>query len=179
MITLFKRLGKGFLWGIVLLYLIVFFIPKSNLYYLGESFLAKEKIYINGETAADRGWQFALHDAGVIYQGIRAATIPEVSLTTLLVYNSLSVAPFAVSDELSGFLPPQVEAIRITHSLLAPHKLSLYAKGDFGEVTGEVNLLNRTIQADMKISSVMQKNYGAMLRQLKKTKEGYRYASSF
>ena len=110
---------------------------------------------------------------------MEAATIEGVSLTTLLFYNSLSVTPFSVKEDLAGFIPPKIESLSFTHHIFMPHKITIEASGDFGTATGYVDLLKRQVHIDIAFSSLVSRNYPALLKMVKHNSEGYYYAQAF
>ena len=122
------------------------------------------KIFINETGVSDHLLTLNLEGATLIYQDVEAATIDEISLTTLLFYNSLSVSPFRVKEELAGFVPPKIETLRMTQTILMPHRISIEASGDFGSAQGYVDLLARKVRLNITFSSLVNRNYQALLK---------------
>lgn len=166
-------------WFFLALYLAVALLPKTELYYLLESKLSPLQIYINGEEVSDRLLWTSIEGGEILYQDIEAVTLQHISLTTLLLYNSLTVSPFSFRDELSAFVPPKVESLSVTHSILSPHLLHIHAKGDFGEATGYVDLFRRIVRIDFAFAPVMSRNHAALLGLVKRDKGGYFYEQAF
>ena len=177
-----KRIGKFFLplvWFLVFLYLLIGFLPKAGLYYLGERKLADMKVYISGETVSDRFLGVSVSGGTVYYEGIKVAPLPEIHLTTLLFYNALTVEGFRFSDDVADFVPPEFGGLRVVHSILAPHKATISAEGDFGTLSGEANLLERKVRLLFSPSATVSKQYPALERYFKKTREGLVYEIRF
>jgi len=177
-----KRIGKFFLflgWIVVFIYLLVGFLPKAGLYYLGEQKLAEKKIFISGEKVSDRFFGFGLSGGQIYYEGIHVAPMPEIDLTTLLFYNTLTVEGFRFSEDVADFVPPEFGGLAVTHSILAPHKVFLSGDGDFGSIAGETDLLERKLHLVFSPSAAVSKQYPALKRYFKKTKEGLVYEIRF
>jgi len=174
-----KKLLRILLWSLVFIYLAIALLPKEALFYKAERLLEPMKVYINEGDTSDRLLNFKLHDATLLYQDVEAATIEEISLTTLLVYNSLSTTPFAVNEALAGFIPPKIEALSVTHHILMPHKVWIDAAGDFGTATGYIDLLERRVYIDIVFSSLVNRSYPALLKMVKQNGEGYYYEQAF
>jgi len=172
-------LGRGLLWVFLFLYLLIGFLPKAGLYYLAEQKLAEKKVYISGEKVSDQFLGLALSEGNLYFEEILVAPLPRIQLTTFLFYNGLTVAPFRFSDDVSDFLPPEFGGLKVTHSILAPHKVFLKSDGDFGALEGEVNLLERNLRILFTPSGTVSKNYPALLRYFKKTGEGLVYEAAF
>lgn len=176
---LLKKMLRLLLWSVIFLYLAIALLPKEALFYQAERWLEPMQVYINETDVSDRLVNFRLEGATLIYQDVEAATIEEISLTTLLVYNSLSVSPFTIREELASFVPPGIESLSLTHHILMPHRIRIDAAGDFGTATGYVDLLQRRIHIDIAFSSLVNRNYPALLRMVRKNSEGYYYEQAF
>lgn len=174
-----KKTLRIFAWTLLFLYLGVALLPKEALFYQAEKMLAPMKIFINETDLSDHLLTFNLEAATFIYQDIEAATIDEISLTALLFYNSLSVSPFQIKEELAGFIPPGIETLRMTHTILMPHRISIEAAGDFGSAQGYVDLLAKKVRVNITFSSLVNRNYRALLKMVKKDSEGYYYEQAF
>lgn len=177
--TRLKKLLWGLAWFLLFVYLLIGFLPKAGLYYLGEQALAENKVYVTGEKVSDTFLGLSLSGGEIYFEGILVAPVPEIRLTTLLFYNGLTVAPFRFSDQVSDFVPPEFGGLRVVHSVLAPHKVRIEGSGDFGSLNGEVNLLERRVEVLFTPSGAVSKNYPSLLRYFKKTRDGLVYATAF
>ncbi len=174
-----KKLLRLLLWALIFLYLAVALLPKEALFYQAERALEPMHIFINEKEVSDRLFSVTLEDATLLYQDVEAATAEGITLTTLLVYNSLSVTPFRINEDLAGFIPPGIEKLRITHHLFMPHRIRIEAAGDFGTAIGYADLLERRLRIDITFSSLVNRDYPALLKMVRKDTEGYYYEYTF
>ena len=65
-----KRLRNLLLYFLTALALIVFFAPKRQLYYLGETALQPYGVVLSGEFVDDRGFSLALENGALYYQDL-------------------------------------------------------------------------------------------------------------
>jgi hypothetical protein len=176
---LFKKILTSLAWVLLFVYLSVMMLPKEALFFKAEELLQPFKIYLNESGSSDRLLAFELQDTTLLYQDIEAAKIDRIRLVTLLFYNRLSVTPFTVKEDLAAFVPPGIEALSLTHHLFMPHRVALYAKGDFGEAEGFVDFYTRRVYLDITFDAVVNRNHRALLQMVKKNEQGYYYEYAF
>ena len=174
-----KKIVKALLWSLLFLYLAVAMLPKEALFYKAETLLQPFKVYVNESGTSDRLLAFDINDATILFQDIEAAKIDTIRLTTLLFYNAVTVSPFRVKEDLAAFVPPVVDSLQLTHHIFMPHRIALYAKGDFGEARGYVDLLARRVHIDIDFAAVVSRNHRALLQMVRKNNEGYYYEYAF
>ena len=154
---------------------ILVFMPKQESYYKLEEALAKHEIKLN-ETNIDEGlFSLNLKDVTVYFKGINVATIEEVSLFTLLFYNSIELQSLIVDDSLKNMLPQEIKSIVAKHSILSPLEVSVDASGSFGSAVGNIDLNEGKVRLDFNES----KNIEMLKSQLKKDEKGWYYETSF
>jgi hypothetical protein len=170
------QMVKKILLFLVLIWLgIVLFMPKESLYFTLEKVLAKEGIEIN-ESKIDEGLFTLTLEHPVLYmQGIPVAKIDHVHFFTLLFYTVAELDGVKVDSSLKNYFPEKVDTLEVTHLLLHPLTLSLSGKGDFGTVSGKIDLATHKVHIDVS----EPKKLGALKRQLKKNKKGWYYETSF
>ncbi|MDR3347680.1 MAG: hypothetical protein LBN32_03605 [Helicobacteraceae bacterium] len=173
-----KRFFAFVVWCVVLLLLLIVFAPKKELYYLGERFLIAQKIAINGESASDYGLVFDLDNAQIVYDRMNVARLENMRLFVSIFYNSLSLSPFMLSQELS-FLPSRVDQLTVYHTIVMPHIIYIEGEGAFGSVKGEINLVSRRLRAVLNIPGEIQSRYGQFLTKMKREEEGFIYELKF
>ncbi len=154
---------------------ILVFMPKQESYYKLEEALAKHEIKLN-ETNIDEGlFSLNLKDVTVYFKGINVATIEEVSLFTLLFYNSIELQLLIVDDSLKKMLPQEIKSVVARHSILSPLEVSIDASGSFGSALGNIDLNEGKVRLDFNES----KNIDMLKSQLKKDEKGWYYETSF
>ncbi len=175
-----KRLGKFLLYLTVFLVLVLFFAPKRQLYYFGESKLAPYGVVLSGEYVDDGGLSLSLKDGTLYYQDLEVAKLPEVTVLPLLVFNAVTVAPFSFSEQMQGFVPGTVDGIRVRQSLLDPLHVLVDASGDFGTLEGNIDLGARRVSLLLTPSKRLLESKSFWLKELKKQQSGgYLYESAF
>lgn len=159
---------------------LIYFIPKESVYYYLEKELLQEKVVLSGEEVVDSGFSLQLDKAKVSYDSIESANVENINIKMFLVYNSLSVRNVKLLDVASSFVPLQIDAINIKHTIFNPLNIVAESNGEFGQASAKVNILDRNISIVLKPSKLMLKKYKSTLRNLKKNKDGeYKYEKTF
>ncbi len=175
-----KKFAKIFLFVILFIYTLVVFLPKKELYYLGERYLAKYKVYISNETLSDLGIAFFVKDGTIYYEGINGGKVESISVILTLLYNKIEISDVAISDDLKDLVPGNVKSVSATYGVWLPHLVSLEGNGEFGEFDGDVNLIERKVKIVFNPSKEVETKFTDQLRRfLKKTEEGYLYERPF
>ena len=170
------QMVKNILIAFIVVWLgILIFMPKQEFYYKLEEELAKHEIKLN-ETSMNEGlFSLNVKQVTVYFKGINVATIEEVSLFTLLFYNSIELRSLTVDDSLKKMIPQEVEKAVAIHSILSPLEVAVDASGSFGLMTGKIDLSEGTVRLDFNES----KNIEMLKPQLKKDEKGWYYETSF
>ena len=175
-----KYIGSFLAYFIITLVLILFFLPKINLYYLSEAFIEKYKVTISGEKLVDKGLSFKIKEGTIYFDDLVVAKIDEISILPLLVYNSIQVSPFSFSKDMEQFLPLAIENINITQSIVNPVHVKIESSGDFGSLVGDIALYDRNISLVLMPSKLLIKQKPFWMKRLKKDSQGgYRYESAY
>lgn len=175
-----KRLGKIVIYFFVTIGLLLFFLPKVNLYYQGEAILEKYKVVLSQEQLSDQGFGLKISDGILYYDDLIVAKIEEIEIRSLLVYNSLDIAPFSLSKDMEQFIPVAMNSLNITHSVFNPLHVKIEGEGDFGLLEGDISLYDRKISLLLTPSATFTKMRPFWLKRMKKTTEGdYRYESTY
>jgi len=175
-----RFLKKTLLFLLAFIALVIFFSPKVQLYYKAEAILADNNVILSEETAKDRGFIFSIEGGRLYYDDLEVAQLNEITLLPLVFFNRLSVAPFAFSKEMQGFVPGMVTKMYIQYSIIDPVHIVCEAEGDFGTFRGSVAFLDKNISMGLVPSEKLLQSRPPWLRQLKKDKGGvYRYESAY
>ncbi len=160
---------------IVVWFGILVFMPKQEFYYKLEAELAKHEIKLN-ETSMNEGlFSLNIKQVTVYFKGINVATIEEVSLFTLLFYNSIELRSLTVDDSLKKMMPQEIEKAVAIYSILSPAEVVVDASGSFGSMSGKIDLSEAKVRLDFNESKKIE-----MLKpQLKKDEKGWYYETSF
>jgi hypothetical protein len=174
-----KKLLSFFLYGLFFLFALALFIPKSSLYYLAEKSLKEYDITISDERVHESLLSLEVSDLKLALKGISSADISSVRFVFLGVYNSIELRQLRLSSLVDIYLPPKIQEISIEYSLLTPLSVTIDAQGDFGLLSGELNLMDLRVNARLKPSKLMLHKYRNSLRFFKKSQKGeYNYAKA-
>jgi hypothetical protein len=174
-----KKIAAILIWAIVVLETFVFFLPKKELYYLAERYLDRVNIAVSNEEPSDYGWLFSLKGGTLYYDRMAIAQNAKISLLTTLFYDSLSIAPFTLSNELNSLFPARVDSLEARHTIFVPHKIFLSGEGEFGAFSGSIDLFSNKISLVINAPSQIQQKYGQIFAVLEKTSEGFLYERDF
>ncbi len=159
---------------------LIYFIPKSSVYYYVEQELALKKVIVSQEKIVENSFSLDIKDATLFYDEIQSAKIQNVNTKLFLVYNSVEAQNIVLSDMVSSFIPVNIDTLTIKHTFFNPLKLELNAKGKFGEMSGEVNILDKNISIILIPSKIMLLKHKNSLAKFKKNEKGeYQYDKTF
>lgn len=159
---------------------LMYFTPKTSLYFMLEKELKKQDLIISNEKVYDNGFSLSLEDATLYVKGIDSAVIKETDVKLFVLYNTININDVTLTDVAGSFIPLEIENINITYSVLNPLNISIDAKGGFGEVSGGVSIVDKKLHLNLIPSEVMKKKHKTTMRQLKKQEDGsYSYDKNF
>ncbi|MFK5937060.1 MAG: hypothetical protein QM497_01575 [Sulfurimonas sp.] len=159
---------------------VVYFMPKSNLYYFAEQELQKQKVVISDETTQEEMFSLELQNAVLSYASVDVATISKADIGLFVLYNTITLHDVNLSSMASAFVPLHVNTLEVKYTILNPLTIYMHSKGAFGEADAMLHIKDRNITILLKPSSLMQKQYVNSMRKLKKNNNGeYEYAKNF
>jgi hypothetical protein len=175
-----KKILKYFLYIFLFFIAFVYFIPKTNLYYLMEKYLVKYDVVISNEKLQEKFFDLNIKNMDISVKGIDSAKIENGDITLSLLYNKVDLKKIKLSSVMQNFFPVNIEHIYVVYTIFNPLNITGEAKGDFGEAKIKVSLLNRKAILILHPSKLMLRKYRTVLRELKKLKNGeYKYEESF
>ncbi len=175
-----KRLKKALLYFLIAVGMVLFFLPKVQLYYALETLLKPYNIYISGEEVHDYGLTMVVKNGTIAYDDLNVATFDAIALTPLLVYNAVTVDPVLLAEDMEQFVPRSIDEIRIVHSLIDPLHVNISASGEFGTLEGAIALLDHNVSLLLQPSKALLDRKPFWLGRLKKDSEGgYRYETAY
>jgi len=171
---------KLLFYTITLLLMIIFFLPKENIYYFGEKELKKYNIIISDEKVEDKGLEFNIKDSKLYFEQIKSVDIESLSILTTIGYNQLVIKNIIVDESLQNLVPSRLDSANIIYSILDPLVITIDGVGSFGKLKGVVYLIDRKIVLELLPSKLMKSKYKQHLSMMKKQSSGvYRYENSF
>jgi hypothetical protein len=147
---------------------VIFFIPKQNLFYLLQKELQKNNIYINTSINSNP-IKLSLKNSDIFVNGINIAKFKNANIYLYLFYNKITISQIKI--DIGDYL---IKKLNIIHSILDPTHIKIDAIANFGQIEGDVNILNR----ELKIYITHLKSY-TIKKFLKKDKKGYYYYAKF
>lgn len=175
-----KKILKFFAYLSFFILALIYFTPKMSIYYYLESLAKPYDLIVSGESLDDGGFFLTIKDGVVTLKSIESATIKELNIEIFGLYNSIDVKDIELSSVAKSFIPLKIQSVNIRHNIFNPIFVNADAVGEFGELSVDINLLERTLHLILKPSSLMQKKYKSTLRNLKKSENGeYLYEKTF
>lgn len=175
-----KKLLRFLAYTLLFIFALIVFIPKSSIYYLLEENMKKFDIVISKETLEESIFSLKVQDMEISAKAIESGVVDEAEITLLFFYNSIHFSGIKLSSLVEAYLPSKVESLDISYSVFNPLKVSINGSGEFGQMSGVLNLNERDINITLEPSNIMLKRYKKSMIMLKKSKDGaYTYAKSF
>jgi hypothetical protein len=157
------------------IYSVLFFLPKDLIYNLFEKELEKQKIIISQEVRKEKSFSFVLSDAEVYFDGLQIADVKRTDISTLLFNNTIDIMDIQLSQSFSKIFPSKINKINIKHNITSYNKITIYAVGDFGEINGYINILDKKLYLNLQASALMKESYIKLLQKMKYKDGVYTY----
>lgn len=166
------KLSKIFGYALFFLLALMYFMPKSNIYYFLEHELDNYGVVINNEEVIDSGFSLNVLKADINVKSISSATIGSTNIKIFGVYNNISLEDIKLASVAASMVPTNVKRVDINYNIFNPFEVTANALGAFGEADVSFDLLEMSIHLKLNPSKKMLSSYSGTLRNLKKTKEG-------
>jgi len=174
------KIAKLFGYTLFFILALMYFTPKVALYYFAEMQLKPMSVIINDEKVIDNGFSLSIKDSTITFKAIESAKIQTIDLVFFGLYNKVKIEGVTLASTAASLVPTKVQSIELSYHIFNPFNVSAIAVGDFGEAQAQVSILDKALQVDLQPSKLMNKEYRATLKNLKKTKDGgYEYAKNF
>jgi len=173
------RVGKFLVYLLFFITMVLYFLPKENLYFLLEQELAKKEIFISNEEIKEKAFGLELQNATISYEGIEAAQLKSLDINLFLLYNSLDLQEIELSSLIANYWPQKIQECHLSYSILSPLQIEGVAQGVFGTIEAHYMIKEATLTVILHPSKIMLKKYRSTLRYFKKLKNGeYSYEKS-
>jgi len=167
-------------YGVLTLITVLYFLPKTNLYYKLEHELQPQGIIIHNEHIDDKRLWLEILDAELYVQKIESLHIHRSKIMLFGVYNKIDLDQITLASTLGQFIPKEIQSAQLRHVLYDPFNVYATVLGDFGKAEISLNFYDRTITADIEASKLMKSKFSATLRNLTRDKKGgYHYEYRF
>lgn len=168
---------KFILWVILFIYLCILFLPKTNLFYLAEGYIKKQNIVLNETKSKDFLGTFSLIDTEVFFDNLNIAKVKDISIYPYFFYNQVSINDAKLS--IKQFVPSDVENITAKYSIFYPHYIFLSSHGEFGNISGGIDLFKRFVKLKLQPKKDFLVKYPLVAKEFKKQKSEYVYERNF
>jgi len=174
-----KKTLKAFLYIILFFVFLIFFAPKTNLYYFAEKQLQNYAIIIDNETIKEHTFSLEISHPTLYIKSIQSAKAMEVDIKPFILYNAINISNIRLTQIAKNFFPTKIDYIDVKWTVFNPIKVSLHAKGEFGEAKGYLDLIKKAIYITIKPSKLLKSSYSQLLYGLKQNKnKEYIYESN-
>jgi hypothetical protein len=155
------------------------FLPKISLYNLVEKELQKKQVIISDEKIVEKFFSLDILDSKVFFEGINIAKIDKLKLESLFLYTKIEFSNIVLIDSFTQFAPSPIENLIIKHTILNPNNILINANGNFGELSGTMNILNKELKIELNASNLMKSSYSKLLKFFKFENGRYIYEYRF
>jgi len=167
-----RKLGLILAYTFAFIMMLLYFFPKVELYYTLEEFLKSEKIIFSDERVKDKGFTLSSYNSKLYYKGVYGGDVEDISLSTLLLYNSLSFKNAYLNSALAEILPKKIEYLNITYAIYNPMHITIDGKGDIGKISGYINPFSKLLHIELNVAKKEKTKYATLLRKFKADEKG-------
>jgi len=166
------KISKFFAYAIFFILALMYFAPKESVYYFLENELQEYGVVISNEELENSLFNLRVKDATISVKAVDSAKIAKTDLQIYGLYNRIKLRGILLSKIANSLMPVNIQKASIIYSVLKPLNVQLKAFGEFGEVHGEYNIVDRALHLKLKPSNKMLKDYKSTLKSLKKSQSG-------
>lgn len=174
-----KSIFKLFIYFTVFVLALLVLLPKQGAYNLLEKELAKNEIIISDEIRDETLFALSIKDSKLYYQGIEVANTSNLTITSFLLYSKVKIKDVKLLDSFKNMAPSPVSNLSLEHSILEFDKINIKGDGLFGELLGNVDLINRVVSLEIIPSTTMKNSYSKLLRNFRFKDGRYTYEYKF
>lgn len=174
-----KKILKLFLYIFVFILALFILLPKNELYNFAQEQLEKNKVIISNEQVEEKLFALNINNSDIYFEGINISKVQSISLNTYFYETNIDVKNVYLLDSLKSMFPSKINFINLKYSIFEFDKVLISSNGEFGDVNGVVDLLNKKITISLKASSKMKRSYTNILKQMKKQGGEYIYEYRF
>ncbi len=174
-----KSLFKTSLYIAVFFGFFIIFLPIKNLYFSLENELLKKHIILDEEKLEQRFLKFGIQKSKLYHNNELKGDIKNIELNYMFLFNSFIVKDMKLDKNFLSFPPMKIELLKLEYTLLNPVSIDIVGTGEFGKLSGYIDLLKNEINLFIKPSSMMRSTMGRYLRQMKNEKGVYNYVYKY
>ena len=167
-------------YGLLALITILYFIPKTNLYYQLEHTLQPHGVIIHNEHVDDKWFWLEVTNAQLYVQKIESLYVKKTRIILFGAYNRVDFESILLASTLGQFVPKKIEAATLRYALYNPFNVNGTILGEFGHAEIKVNLYDGVLTAKIEASELMKSKFSATLGNFTRDKKGvYHYEYRF
>ncbi|MCK4737466.1 MAG: hypothetical protein KAT10_02825 [Sulfurimonas sp.] len=166
------KVQKFFAYFIFFIFALIYFVPKTSIYYFIEKELKNYEIVISNEELQESSFNLHITGGTVSVKSIESANIDQADMKIYGLYNTIELQEIVLSKTVSSFLPSKIKNATVSYTVFNPTNIQVKASGEFGEADAQYNLLNKTLYLKLKPSKKMLTKYRSTLNSLKKSENG-------
>jgi len=147
------------------------FLPKTNIYYFALNTLKEHKIELEQLNIIDKFFEFEVENIKVKYEKAEVSNISNINTEFYIFRSSLKLENIIVNESLYKFIPKSISDISISHNILDPLKVNIISHFELGNCIGYIDLVNKIVKLEFKVSKSFKSKYKHIVKQLKISKE--------
>ncbi len=164
------------------LFCFAYFLPKESIYYEIEKYFKTKNIIISNETIKEKAYGIDISDISLHFEEIKIANIKNIEFITYIYSTKLEIKEITLDKNLGIYAPLKIEKIDLIYNLLDfdnLDKIDISAEGDFGEIDGQIDFINKVINISLEASKMMKEKTFLLNNMKKGENEKYTYEYRF
>ncbi len=167
-------------YGILALVTVLYFIPKTNLYYKLEHRLQPHGIVIHNEHIDDKPFWLEIKNAQLYVQKLESLHVQKTRVMLFGGYNRVDLEGITLASTFGQFMPEKIETATVSYALYNPLNIIGTMVGDFGRAEASLDLYKRLFRVNIEASSLMSSKFLPTLENFTRDKKGaYHYEYRF
>lgn len=130
---------------IFVVFVFLWTMPKTSLYYKLEEVLAKHELIIHSEDVQVNLFGLLIKDGTINYKGIDGGLFRDIRLDMRFYETKVSLNKLTTNSTLQNIIPGNVDFIDIEHSIFNPLKIFVKGKLSLGDISGHIDIVRNNI----------------------------------
>lgn len=174
------KLRSIIIYTVLTLVTVLYFVPKTNLYYKLEHQLQSYGIVIHNEHIDDKWFWLDITQVQIYIQKLKSLHIQKTQIMLLGGYNRVDFEGITLASTLGHFVPKDIQTAKLRYVLYDPFHVNATAVGDFGRADITLDLYERMATVNITASKLMKSKFSATLENFTRDKKGvYHYEYRF
>jgi len=143
----------------ILLFFILLFLPKENIYYFVEKKLFENKIILNEKNIKEGLFGLNVDDIDIFYDSTNIMKAEKLNLFFTIFYNRVMIKDIRAQKSFQNFMSEKIDTISLRHAIFYPTKVWINIRGEFGQINGNYNIKNKNVHLELKPQENFEKKY--------------------